>query len=100
MYDNGEGVPQNYKLAAAWYRRAAEQGLAEAQDALGDMYYYGQGVTQNYIHAHSWYSLAAANGSLSAIEWRDDVAKFLTPSELIEAKSLALEYAANKFQTK
>ncbi len=28
MYNNGEGVPQDYAEAMKWYRRAAEQGLA------------------------------------------------------------------------
>ena len=28
MYDNGEGVPQDYAEAAKWYRLAAEQGEA------------------------------------------------------------------------
>ena len=31
---NGEGVLRDYAEAARWYRLAAEQGLAEAQDAL------------------------------------------------------------------
>ena len=26
MYAEGEGVPQDYKAAVQWYRRAAEQG--------------------------------------------------------------------------
>ncbi len=26
MYDNGQGVPQDYAEAAKWYRKAAEQG--------------------------------------------------------------------------
>ena len=26
MYDNGEGVPQDYAEAVKWYRLAAEQG--------------------------------------------------------------------------
>ena len=28
MYDNGEGVPQDYAEAVKWYRLAAEQGDA------------------------------------------------------------------------
>ena len=28
MYENGEGVPQDYKEAVKWYRLAAEQGYA------------------------------------------------------------------------
>lgn len=27
MYENGDGVPQDYRQAAVWYRKSAEQGL-------------------------------------------------------------------------
>jgi TPR repeat protein len=27
MYENGQGVPQDYKTAVKWYRLAAEQGM-------------------------------------------------------------------------
>jgi hypothetical protein len=30
LYDKGDGVPQDYTQAAAWYRKSAEQGDAEA----------------------------------------------------------------------
>ena len=30
MYVNGQGVPQNYELAVAWYRMAAASGLEQA----------------------------------------------------------------------
>ena len=35
MYVTGQGVPQDNKEAAKWYRLAAEQGVAEAQFNLG-----------------------------------------------------------------
>ena len=35
-YYNGQGVPQDYEQAVAWYRKAAEQGDADAQFSLGD----------------------------------------------------------------
>jgi len=38
MYDNGEGVPQDYKEAVRWYRLSAEQGHAGAQSNLGLMH--------------------------------------------------------------
>ena len=34
MYDNGEGVPRDYAEAATWFRRAADQGHADAKAAL------------------------------------------------------------------
>ena len=33
-YENGKGVPKDMKKAVYWYREAAEQGDAEAKDAL------------------------------------------------------------------
>jgi hypothetical protein len=62
MYAKGQGVPQDYAEAAKWYRLAAAQGFAEAQDAIGLMYAYGQGVPQDYAEAAKWYRLAAAQG--------------------------------------
>src|SRR5471030_1256577 len=38
MYDNGQGVVQDYKEAGKWYRLAADQGNAEAQFNLGRIY--------------------------------------------------------------
>ena len=35
MYFNGRGVAQDEAEAVAWYRRAAEQGFANAQYNLG-----------------------------------------------------------------
>jgi hypothetical protein len=34
-YLTGHGVPQDYVQAAVWYRKAADQGFAEAQSAVG-----------------------------------------------------------------
>ena len=62
MYDNGQGVPQDYKEAMKWYRLAADQGYANAQFNLGVMYYIGQGVLQDYKEAVKWKQLAAEQG--------------------------------------
>lgn len=40
----------------------AEQGLAEAQNKLGDCYYNGEGLAQDYIEAVKWYRKAAEQG--------------------------------------
>jgi TPR repeat protein len=52
-----------YAQAAFWYRKAAEQGSADAQDALGDLYNSGQGVRQDYAQAALWYRKAAEQGN-------------------------------------
>ncbi len=38
LYNNGVGVPKDETQAVFWYRKGVEQGDAEAQDALGDIY--------------------------------------------------------------
>ena len=38
MFENGQSVAKNDQLAVAWYRKAAEQGHAEAQASLGVLY--------------------------------------------------------------
>ena len=49
-----------------WYRLAAEQGNAAAQNNLGLMYGLGQGVPQDDAEAVKWYRLAAAQGYAGA----------------------------------
>jgi uncharacterized protein len=62
VYQSGEGVPQDYTAAAAWYRKAAEQGHAEAQYSLGSIYQNGYGVPEDFSAAASWYRRAAEQG--------------------------------------
>jgi TPR repeat protein len=57
-----DGLSENMWMAAALYRKAAEQGHAESQSQLGQMYYLGEGVEQNLELAVSWYREAANQG--------------------------------------
>ena len=59
MYEQGQGVPQDYEEAVKWYRLAADQGNAYAQVNLGTMYDNGTGVPQGDEEAVKWYRLAA-----------------------------------------
>ena len=52
----------NFTAAVEQYRKAAEQGLAVAQNNLGVMYETGQGVSQDYQQAAAWYRKAAEQG--------------------------------------
>ena len=63
MYDNGRGVRQDDAQAVQWYRKAAEQGYAGAQNNLGVMYEQGQGVLQDLALAQEWYGKACDNGN-------------------------------------
>ena len=66
MYENGRGVERDYKMAAEWYRKAAEQGYSEAQYNLGMCYEAGRGVEQDDKEAVEWYRKAAEKGNKDA----------------------------------
>ncbi len=73
MYYNGLGVKENIAEAAAWFRKAAEQGNCEAQFRTGHMYYHGVGVKKDQAEALIWFSKAAKNGHPRARGYRDQI---------------------------
>ncbi len=63
LYEDGRaGMPQDYRIAAKWYRKSADQGFAQAQYNLGLLYEDGKGMEQDYYEAAQWYKRAANNG--------------------------------------
>jgi TPR repeat protein len=52
--------------AASACRRLADQGVADAQQNLGNMYRKGQGVPQDYAEAAKWFRKAAEQGRADA----------------------------------
>ena len=66
LYEDGEGVPQDYERAVYWFLKAANQGYAEAQNSLGKRYELGEGVPQDFAHAVYWYRKAAEQGNAEA----------------------------------
>jgi TPR repeat protein len=63
---DSRGVPQDNTQAAFWYRKAAEQGNAAAQDLLGSLYEHGLGVPKDFAQAAIWYRKAAEQGDADA----------------------------------
>ena len=57
-----EIAPRDDRVAVSWFRKAADQGFAEAQYRLGDMYGRGIGVAKSDAEAKRWFTLAAAQG--------------------------------------
>ena len=56
----------DYATALSRFRKAAKQGDADAQFALGAMYEHGQGVPLDYKTSVYWYNRAAEQGDASA----------------------------------
>ncbi|MNG22691.1 Localization factor PodJL [compost metagenome] len=85
-------MEKDKQQAALWFRKAAEQGDADAQHALGRIYDSGQGVAQDISESYAWYSVAATNGSKGAIERRESTGQKLSQAQLDAAQELAGVY--------
>lgn len=74
MYDDGDGVDQDYLQAAKWYQMVmkqannknknpdADSNIGDAQYRLGVMYEKGNGVQKDLIMAHNLYFRSAEAG--------------------------------------
>ena len=74
MYDDGDGVAQDYLQAAKWYQMVMQQAnnknknpdadtdIGDAQYRLGGMYEQGNGVQKDIIKAHNLYFSSAKAG--------------------------------------
>ena len=66
--ERGDGLTRNYQEAEKWVRKAADQGLAAAQNAIGAFYLNGHGVEKDPEEALKWLRAAAAQGHAQAID--------------------------------
>jgi hypothetical protein len=101
MYEDGEFVPQNYALAAKWYRKAAEHvpnlwGAGVARNNLALVYLNGLGVPKNYVLAYMWFALAYSDTILKEAPHMSDVPKEVTshmsPAQIAQAERMAQDW--------
>ncbi len=65
----GDGIERNSFLALEWMRKAAEQGLATAQFAVGQLYLNGfEEMGADPAEAQAWLTRAASQGHQEAID--------------------------------
>jgi TPR repeat protein len=95
-YDTGHGAPQDYTEAVHWYRKAAEQGWADAQFNLGLYCVYGRGVPKNPVVAYKWFRLAAEQSHPGAKEQFAALTTLLSHAELAASKRLYEEFRLEK----
>jgi uncharacterized protein len=97
LYEYGRGLPQDFALAAMWYRRSAEQGNADGQHLLGLLYNKGRGVPENLVEAYKWLNLAAAGARgrnrNHYILMRDAVSSKMDRYEIAEAQRRSREFS-------
>ena len=66
MYNNGEGVPEDNRQAAHWFRKSAEQGNPQSQFHLGMLHANGEGVPEDDRQAVHWLRESAQQGDARA----------------------------------
>lgn len=66
LYYEGSQVDRDYKTAAMWLEKSANDGDSEAQFTLGTIYQRGLGVEKNNTTAIMWYRKAANQGHRNA----------------------------------
>lgn len=91
MYEDGEGIPQDYLLAAYWYRKAADHvpdlgGAGAGLNSLALLYQYGHATPEDYVFVYVWY---AREGDAEGLR---DVTKKMNTSQLAEAQRKAREW--------
>ena len=76
--------------AGKWYRKAAEQGHAQAQWELGVTYDNGDAGKKDKVQAHAWYRIALTNWE-GSVEDTQKQSGETTKEQIAEAQKLALE---------
>jgi uncharacterized protein len=91
MFEDGEGVQQNYIMAAKWYRKAAEHvpdfgGSGQGRNHLGLLYLKGLGVPKDYVQAYMWFSLTGSQINLLYAKVE------MSPAQVLEAERIAQQW--------
>ena len=91
MYDQGEGVENNYKEALKWYELAAENGNRDAPNNIGVLYMTGLGTPRDFAMAHKWFTVAGSRDA-GAKSNKKFIEKRLTPEQIEESKQFAEDW--------
>uniref|UniRef100_A0A061S9K5 Sel1 repeat family protein n=1 Tax=Tetraselmis sp. GSL018 TaxID=582737 RepID=A0A061S9K5_9CHLO len=87
VYELGEGLPMNPKLAVHWFHKAARHGHCDAQFALGECYLRGHGVPANLREARKWFQRAANQGDEAADMMEMQIKRILDAGDQFEHSS-------------
>ncbi|MFN8614521.1 MAG: tetratricopeptide repeat protein [Vampirovibrionales bacterium] len=89
LYEDGlisnQDWDANYQEALRWYKKAANQGSADGQMAVGTFYLMGWGVDQDYVEAYRWLKPSAQQGNEAAKTWLKHLQTQMSKEELAQA---------------
>ena len=96
FFSGALGVAKDEAEAVKWFRKAAEQNLADAQYILGVCYDSGEGVAKDEIEAYKWWLLAAGHGNDDAKYNLTIVENKMTREQIAEGQRLARDFKPRK----
>ena len=82
---------QDYPGAASWFRKAAEQGLPQAQEQLAKLLRDGQGVTVDKFEAYAWMLVSNDAGNRRVMGDLQGLEAELGTNQVEQAKTKARE---------
>ncbi len=82
---------QDYPGAASWFRKAAEQGLPQAQEQLAKLLRDGQGVTVDRFEAYAWMLVSNDAGNRRVMGDLQGLEAELGTNQVEQAKTKARE---------
>lgn len=89
LYFGDQGVEKDMEKAALYFRVAADQGLAEAQNFLGTMREMGMGLPMDEAIAKEWFRKAADQGNAKAQASLGRLLNPLSDQEAVRQEALA-----------
>jgi hypothetical protein len=79
-------------VSVNWFRKAAIQGYAKAQEKLAARYARGAGATRDVVEALKWAILATQQGRTSAQSILNDLRATMNDRQIAEAESRAKNF--------
>ena len=88
MYFKGEGLDKDFQQALMWMNKAADQGSDGAACNMGLLL----GSASELTKAYMWSVIGDQQGDEQAAKNREAFAKFVSPSQIEDAKQMAREW--------
>lgn len=88
MKEHAKGMPRDVPGARDAYLRAAQQGNAKAQSALGRLLFKGIGVDPDRVRAFYWLAASASQGEITASRFLEETKLSFTAEQIKLANEL------------
>ena len=103
MYEEGQGVPQNFEQASNLYMQAMKRGDPDAMVNRGVMLAQGKGIKADSLQAYMHFLLAAAYAQdnetrATAVKLKDEIASKLSKQQISRGQALADKFAKEQIK--